>query len=518
VSAGPHGRGRHALDPTAECVSNKTFQHQGIRMIRHLLACACLFTAATATASTATVNFSVTNANDSGPGSLRQALLDLQANPDAALFVNFQPSYPQDASIQLLSPLPLLTSRQVTIDGRARNPRLLAPAGSITGILRADAPLEGLTLMNLRFEGGRSSEGGGCVHGMHDNVFEAPAGLVVSNSSFTDCQVNASSAQPVAGGAIHWRSSTGEVTVYSSHFSNNAVRNGTTGAADGWGGALSAGGRRLTIENSRFFNNRVEMISGSGGAIDAGLNVESTVIWDSVFANNRALAESGSASGGAVNIDCFVDCSVNLQRNYFEENHSGAGGALQIRRGTNGDNIALELTNNTFRANHASARGGALSIGRADLDLGFNTFEASSAGTGGAHLMLSTSRIREVSHNAFGEATGQHCLFFSPDTTQRQSEHNAIVDPNCRQLLQPDGTALTSTGPYALDLSAPMPVIAYAVQGPLVDAGGDCLALDARGALRPQDGNGDGLARCDIGAYERPAPPSAQVFSDGFEN
>ena len=62
---------------------------------------------------------------------------------------------------------------------------------------------------------------------------------------------------------------------------------------------------------------------------------------------------------------------------------------------------------------------------------------------------------------------------------------------------------------------------------PLIDGGsaGECLDLesqallhDALGAPRPTDGDGDGLARCDIGAVEADgvAPPDA-IFANGFE-
>ncbi|HLD66413.1 MAG TPA: CSLREA domain-containing protein [Pseudomonas sp.] len=42
---------------------------------------------------------------------------------------------------------------------------------------------------------------------------------------------------------------------------------------------------------------------------------------------------------------------------------------------------------------------------------------------------------------------------------------------------------------------------------PAVDAGiGDCVGKDQRGVARPQDGNGDGVAVCDLGAYELSPP------------
>lgn len=98
------------------------------------------------------------------------------------------------------------------------------------------------------------------------------------------------------------------------------------------------------------------------------------------------------------------------------------------------------------------------------------------------------------------------------------SKFNAFIASSCAQKLQPGATLLATTAPYALDVSHEMPVIAYAADGPLTDTGAtaiDCLSLDARGNQRPQDGNGDGIARCDIGAYERPDPYN--LFADGFE-
>lgn len=52
---------------------------------------------------------------------------------------------------------------------------------------------------------------------------------------------------------------------------------------------------------------------------------------------------------------------------------------------------------------------------------------------------------------------------------------------------------------------------------PLLDSAEDatCTQSDQRGITRPQDGDGDGLARCDVGAVELQGDPP--VFADGFE-
>jgi len=44
-----------------------------------------------------------------------------------------------------------------------------------------------------------------------------------------------------------------------------------------------------------------------------------------------------------------------------------------------------------------------------------------------------------------------------------------------------------------------------------------CAAADQRGFMRPTDGDGDGSAACDSGAYEAEAVPLDIIFSSGFE-
>jgi len=68
----------------------------------------------------AATTFTVTNTNDSGPGSLRQAILDANANPDED-FIDFGSSV-SGKTITLASQLPTITDAAgLTIDGESAN-------------------------------------------------------------------------------------------------------------------------------------------------------------------------------------------------------------------------------------------------------------------------------------------------------------------------------------------------------------------------------------------------------------
>jgi len=100
--------------------------------------------------------------------------------------------------------------------------------------------------------------------------------------------------------------------------------------------------------------------------------------------------------------------------------------------------------------------------------------------------------------------------------------HNLASDDSCNLLTDP--TDQINVDPMILPLAdngGPTPTLALAVGSPAIDAGGDeCLATDQRGVARPQDGDGDDVARCDIGAYEYEPVIAVgiDIKPDGFPN
>lgn len=237
----------------------------------------------------AAATFQVTNTNDSGAGSFRQAVADANLAPGADTI-----SFAVTGTITLASGPIVVNGGPLEINGPGRG--LLAISGNRTSALLAASPgttlhLNGLTLADGSAGGG----GGGAVNNFGGTVVIADAAFL-RNSAF-------------AGGAIENHDG-GTMTITGSTFSGNSALPG---------GAISNLRSTLTIINSTFVGNSAVV----GGAI-YNLNIATVQVTNSTFSGN-----TDSYQGGA--LDSMGGTSIAVQNSIFAGN--GCVGAIQDRGG-----------------------------------------------------------------------------------------------------------------------------------------------------------------------------------------
>ena len=335
-----------------------------------------------------------------------------------------------------------------------------------------------VTMSGLTIEDGDQTEGdGGGIRVEPDVTLTLNDSVVSANRAGSD------------GGGI--ANDDGTVTL------NNSTVSGNT-ALDEGGGIYNEGPDTLIVNDSVITGNEAEegggimnefdasgSITGStisnntasqdGGGIrnDQCCGIEPFVITDSVINGNT----SGGDGGGIANTD---EGQLDLTNVTISGNSGEFGGGL-----SNGFGTSAELTNVTIAENSAEDGGGIYNFGAVSLT---NTIVAGNAPENCLQDLKATGDITSLGHNLEDADT---CGFAA-------SSDQPNTDP--------------TLGPLA-DNGGPTQTHALLSGSPAIDAGDDgaCPGTDQRGVTRPQDGDDDGSAVCDIGAYElslaAPPPP-----------
>ena len=275
--------------------------------IGNILALVCVV-AGPATADIITV----TNTNDSGPGSLRQALA-IAVDGDTIEFA-------VTGTIGLISG-ELLVDQSITISGPGAD-TLAVNANATSRVLRIGSGrtvmISGMTITN----GNAPFEGGGGIY--NDGVL-----LTLDN-----CTISGNSAE--SGGGI---------------YNNAAAQNGTV---------------TLLITNSTISGNSISSIGG--GVFNDGRNagIGHVQIINSTLSGN--IAGKGGVGGGISSISELATLTVDLRNDTLSDNSADSGGSLFT--GAFGGTSSVDIANSILNA--ASGGNIVISLGGTVTSHGYN--------------------------------------------------------------------------------------------------------------------------------------------------
>jgi hypothetical protein len=302
--------------------------------------------------------FTVSNTNESGAGSLRQAITD--ANAAAGGTINFAPGV--TGTIDLLTALPALDS-DITING---------PGAAMITVQRSTPPTSTFGIFSIN-SGKTVLLNGLTIKNGIGGIFNTGT-LTLSDSIITFCAAT-------NGGGIY---NAGTVTV-----NNSTIRN--SGATFG-GGIYNTG--TVTVNNSVIVNN---IANGGSGISNTG----------TLFVNNSTIDNNMADVGGGID---NLNGMVTITNTTIAGNNSGAGGGGISNRGTG----TVTLSNSAIANNISGGCGGICSNGTmivTNTTIARNSSSSSSGGIGySGTVTLSNSTVAGNTSKNCGGICGQGTL------------------------------------------------------------------------------------------------------------
>ena len=408
----------------------------------------------------------VTNNNDSGSGSLRQAILDIESSGSDGDTITFNLSAGNE-TITISSQFSLIWQKNFNIDGDNTagsgtnvTVQVTTPGVSSYRIFEIRPYSGTYTFSNMTLKGGTVGSGqggvikvysgdstgnltlnnmtvrdgvsnyGGCVY-----AWGTIGTLTISNSTFTSCTTDSTS---YGGGAIFIRSHQNAPSISGSTFSNNT--------SAGSGGAIHIFDETFSITNTTFSNNSS---TSSGGAIyvDGDDTLAASTITGSTFASNTGNGSAGNDFGGAV---YYYYGKHQITNSTFFDNESQIGGAVAYSYSPE-----IHLTNNTIVANTStSALGGGVYHGTSSVLRIKNTLLANNTANSSANDFYNDgSTITDNGYNLVEYSTGK-TWNGTGDITGNQSSLNISASLADNDTSNGTQTLALSTGSVAADAGA----------------------------------------------------------------
>lgn len=367
----------------------------------------------------------------------------------------------------------------INIEGGSLRENVASAAG---GALYATGASVAITDDSL-LEGNDSDLGGG--------VFALSSELAIEDSAFAHNAANTGAGLFASAGAA-----TVKTTVFDA---NNAELHG--------GGAYLNNGVTATVASSDFTDNSA---GSSGGAVYVGLGAALTAR-DDLFAANHAQL------GGAVFDRTGAATATSLRRSAFVENTAVNDGGAYHYEGVVG--AEAYVVNVTFSGNAAQRGAAVFNTGDGALALTHTTLYGNAATNQGVIYNQNTAADLVLDDSILKANIGGDC-YTNPTTLAASAVvGRGNLSDNCGSGGLFNLGVATNVSP-TLAFYGRQPVHAVLAGSNAVDnARGDCIdpdpgkgsiELDQRGQSRPNDGDGDGVQKCDIGAFEKMATPTAE--------
>lgn len=446
----------------------------------------------------------------------------------------------------------------VVQDGAARGGGVYVGSATALNFTGGGASNNKLTTVLGDDQAGGNTEGGGLWTSFVD--------LKINGSVFSNNELSAANSA-AEGGGMH----VGDLSLLSvdaSEFSGNTLNGGNASAGGGaWVGGVS---NTPAITGSEFASNVVMAPTVSGGGLFLDSNgidsspFESIAITTTQFTDNGLTANARDARGSGLWLSTSANATATIRGSEFSDNRaatmgplSGDNGPVPVAYGA-GVYISMAgcadtdacvklqnstLSGNTLTAQNARADGAGLFVlteasnavaGFNNVTVANNTINANTANGGGfavadsVTLQLANSLIATNSaDNSPDCATSNSGGVINQPGTVVSRGFNLVGRPNgCNftaaqgDLLGNEAQAIDPMLGALGDNGGQTRTHALLAASPAIDAGNpdtptgqspNCRTVDQRGSSRPQDGDGDSTARCDIGALERAAanaPPT----------
>ena len=278
--------------------------------------------------------------------------------------------------------------------------------------------------------------------------------------------------EATAGGAIYVRDGVDEVTVTRVKFEHNA--------AEEYGGGIYNLSARLVIEDSVFNENNAGF---GGGALinDCGIvSIRHSSFWKNEYPGDTFVTSTVLADRQlSLRHDCvttFTTVSIS----------DGDGQALLVRNATSADQMKVSFGSSTLK----------------------NNFRAIELDGADAIILMINSVL--ASTNA-----ALNCTFDGVASAHPLSKFNIETGHSCQGIIGMPGW--TDTDPGLARFGGDGWHTSYVPQPPdtVIDVDIYCDGTDLIGRERPQDGDNDGQALCDVGAVEYMRDDV--IFKNSFE-